>query len=94
MPDDADGAGGKRTACGSCGLVHREGVGTLRHREPARYAGEQGVRGDAGEIRLRGGATGDAQHQERNERAGAGGKIIRTSGLENHHAQLGRGGAG
>ncbi len=30
-------------------------------------------------IRLRGGAAGDAQHQERNERAGAGGKIIRTS---------------
>lgn len=25
---------------------------------------------------------------------GAGGKIIRTGGLENHHAQLGRGGAG
>lgn len=39
-------------------------------------------------------AAGDAQHQERNERAGAGGKIIRTGGLENHHAQLGRGGAG
>ena len=28
------------------------------------------------------------------KRAGAGGKIIRTGGLENHHAQLGRGGAG
>ncbi len=61
-PDPADGAGGKRVAQRSCGLVHREGVGTLRYREPARYAGEQGVRGDAGGIRLRGGAAGDLRN--------------------------------